>query len=139
MTNFSEIYPWFNKKITDYKFQALSQANAELIMDSYILSASARFDNECRQDLTVSGTTFPNATLTPLEFEIIAEGSVLEWMRPHVNSIDWFEKNFTPNELRSYSPAEQLKVLADTFKLSEGNLDSLKSGYGYRKTIANLG
>jgi hypothetical protein len=115
-TPYSEIYDIFFSMITDYEFLALPTEIQDEILYGWLLNAIASFD-KCKNDLSDRDDILMEFkfTLTEVEKLILAKLMLVNWLNPKLYSLELLRNNITTKDFNSYSNANILKEIRDTY------------------------
>lgn len=136
-TPYSVIDNSFLNKITDDLILTMTDEEIQDMIDSYRISAGAKFkqcnklsdrDDDLRQY---------NQTLTDEEIEILANLMVLEWLKPRINSIEVLKPSMSTKDYRTFSNAKHLDSLIKLKKETLAEIDSLIVSYTYSENSLN--
>ena len=136
-TPYSVIDNSFLNKITDDLILTMTDEEIQDMIDSYRISAGAKFkqcnklsdrDDDLRQY---------NQTLTDEEIEILANLMVLEWLKPRINSIEVLKPSMSTKDYRTFSNAKHLDSLIKLKKETLAEIDSLIVSYTYSENNLN--
>jgi hypothetical protein len=117
----------FLAKITSYDFLTLE--NRQEIVDGYARAACAQFKAVCRAD--------PTENADDEIADIISDGMVVEWLKPHIYRADLFENVLTTRDFSAYSPAELLNRIRETYQMARDEFRRKIKEYSYNH--ADLG
>lgn len=130
---YSDIYGIFTNITSDYKHLNLPTDVQDTIMFGWLRSAITAFDS-CKSDLSDRDDIFQqfNADLTDEEQDILARLMVVEWLSPKLYSIDMLQNRMTPKDWNSYSPANLLKEIRETYTLAKAEARGMVRKYAHR-------
>jgi hypothetical protein len=117
-TPYSKIRNKFIEKITDYDFSKYTDADKDITIDDYMISACSHF-GKCKVNLQDRDETLQQFTgdLSDEDIEIIVDGMIVEWLRPKVLNTDILSNFLNTKELSiAASPASILKEIKDTLQ-----------------------
>lgn len=132
-TPYSKVRLKFMEKISDYNISEYIDSEKDEMIDGYMISSCAHFD-KCKVDLSDRDEVIEqfNGDLTDKIIEIIVEGMIVEWLKPKVLHTDNLSNFLNTKELSLASaPANILKEVKDTLKMSRGEFKRLIREYGY--------
>ncbi|MCR1960212.1 hypothetical protein CWE04_11805 [Thomasclavelia cocleata] len=118
MTEFSEIYERFLKRVEIYSFLNLKIELRERILRSYLDDALARFDGYCKEDLydiNEDKKCF-NYKLNKKAIYLIAENMVVVWLKRERDREENTKNCMSEKDYSIFSPANLLNTLNNTYK-----------------------
>jgi len=129
---FSDIYGIFSNLTTDYKHLQLPAEVQDAILQGWLVLAINSF-KVCKEDLADRDDMFQqfNQDITPEVQSILAKLMIVEWMSPKLYSIDLFKNNLTPKDWNTYSPANLLQQVRETYLLVKRVTQALIKSYDH--------
>lgn len=127
----------FFSKVTDYNFLSFDRDNRIEIVDSYMKRTFAQFNKICKYDLLSRDDTLrelvTNITEEDIDevVDIISEGMLVQWMKPYVYKAENLENILNTKDFTSYSPAELLLRVSDTYKDLKKSFTNMMREYSY--------
>lgn len=128
----------FLSKITEYDFIKLNEHDRTSIIDGYMKRAIAGFKKNCKYDLHSTGDDtirefnidIPDEDIDEIA-EIISEGMVVQWLKPHVNKQELLENVLNTKDFSTYSPAELLLRIGNAYSDAKKTYTQLIREYSY--------
>lgn len=108
-TSVQDIYKRFLAQIGKDVIAELEQELAEELMQIYLEGAISMFDI-CEKDLTIENSLFKE-DLTLNEQYILADGMILYWLKPKINTEKMIDLIITTSDYNIKSPANLLDKL----------------------------
>lgn len=127
----------FLSKVTDYNFLSFDRDNRTEIVDGYMKRAFIQFNKTCKYDLLSRDDTLRElATEISDEdideiVDIVSEGMLVQWMKPYVYKAENLENILNTKDFTSYSPAELLLRVSDTYKELKKSFTNMMREYSY--------
>ena len=137
MTPFSEIYTRFLSQTSSYELVSLDEEELQEEFLPWLLSAIGYFTN-CRKDLFKildKDIEAFDETLDDMEIDILAKHMVHTYIGTYAITEENIAQVLNSRDYRSYSPANQLKVLLETQSKVKSDADLLMSRYSYNVHI----
>lgn len=130
----------FLGKVSEYSFLTISEENRTAIVDGYMKKAFATFKKNCKYDFNTTGNdvtrTFnidvPASDLEEIA-EIVSEGMVVQWLKPYVYKQELLENTLNTKDYSTYSPAELLKRVSDTYAKAQKDYKQAIREYSFNK------
>lgn len=134
-TPYSDIYNIFLDKITDYDIAKLFEADAKEILRRLLKTACRQFHDVCREDLYKLNEIDESfeETLSVDSQEILAELMVVEWLKPRLYKSEFFENALGTKDFSTFSPANLLKEIRETYLSARERARFLIIDYSYKK------
>lgn len=130
-TPYTLINAIFLSKVTDYDFAALTDAQLDSQLLTYLQSATVKF-HHCNNSLVLDNVNSQfDATLTIEEQEILAMLMVIEWMNSKINDTNLMKSTLTDKDFSMFSQANQLKAIIGARKELRGEIHELIRDYTY--------
>lgn len=127
----------FLSKVTEYDFLKLPQFERDQEIIGYMKRACAQFNHMCKYDLTDRddivrefNVEIPENEIDEI-IEIVTEGMVVQWMKPHVNHVDAMSLMLNTTDFYMHSPAEMLYRLTNAYTTAQKNFVRLMREYTY--------
>lgn len=130
-TAFSKIYESFMDKVTDYDLADMSEENAQIIMKSLLNYAVVKFSESCKKNLSLTENDEFTEDLSLMEIDILGEGMVVAWLKPYHNNHDLLRNNLNTKDFTTFSPANLLDKINDTYKMARANFLARIKEYSY--------
>lgn len=130
-TTFATVYQAFMDKVTDYDLALMVEADAKSLMRGYLTQAVVRFLESCTKDLSQTDENGFLETLDIDEIDIISEGMVVAWLRPKRNNLDLLRNALNTKDFTTFSPANLLDKVNETYVTSESRFVSRIKEYSY--------
>ena len=131
-TSFLDIYKVFLEKISDFAILKLEDDEIQNFCRSLLLAALPKI-NPLENDLTYNfeDDTF-NASLLPVEIEIIAIQMVAEWIEPQLNSTLLTKQFIGTKDESFFAQANHIDKLKVMLEYQEARSRKLRRDYMYR-------
>lgn len=127
----------FLAKVTEYDFPIGSFERNEMV-DGYMKRAIAEFKKICKYDLTSTADDVVRefrVEIAPEDVDelanIISEGMLAQWMKPYVYRQENLENVLNTRDFTSYSPAELLLRIKDTYSMVQRGFTNMMREYSY--------
>jgi len=127
----------FLAKVTEYDFPIGSFERNEMV-DGYMKRAIAEFKKICKYDLTSTADDIVREFHVEIATEdmdelanIISEGMLAQWMKPYVYRQENLENVLNTRDFTSYSPAELLLRIKDTYSMVQRGFTNMMREYSY--------
>jgi hypothetical protein len=127
----------FLAKVTEYDFPIGSFERNEMV-DGYMKRAIAEFKKICKYDLTSTADDIVREFHVEIAQEdmdelanIISEGMLAQWMKPYVYRQENLENVLNTRDFTSYSPAELLLRIKDTYSMVQRGFTNMMREYSY--------
>lgn len=127
----------FLAKVTEYDFPIGSYERNELV-DGYMKRAISEFKKICKYDLTKTADDIIREFDVNIADEdidelanIISEGMLVQWMKPYVYKQENLENVLNTRDFSSYSPAELLLRIKDTYSAVQKGFTNMMREYSY--------
>lgn len=127
----------FLAKVTEYDFPIGSFERNEMV-DGYMKRAIAEFKKICKYDLTSTADDIVREFHVEIVQEdidelvnIISEGMLAQWMKPYVYRQENLENVLNTRDFTSYSPAELLLRIKDTYSMVQRGFTNMMREYSY--------
>ena len=128
----------FLQKITEYNFLKFDIGTRQDIVDGYIRHAAQQFavvcksaniviDNENREISFVGETDIDRDEIV----DIIAEGMLVQWMKPYMYKQENLENMLNSTDFSSYSPAELLKRVHGVYDMCKKDFTNRIRNYSF--------
>jgi hypothetical protein len=127
-TPFSDVYGFFTRKVTDYSFINMTEAELNAILYELMQSAVVKFKS-CKQNIFNRDDTSFSVDLTDEEKEIIGTLMVVEWLTNKVASTQLLSMVMSDKEFKWSSQAQQLKELRQLRESMEEEANDLIKMY----------
>lgn len=127
----------FLSKVTDYNFLSLDRDNRTEIVDEYMKRAFTQFNKICKYDLFNRDDILRELSIDIAEedideiADIVSEGMLVQWMKPYVYKAENLENILNTKDFTSYSPAELLLRVSDTYKELKKSFTNMMREYSY--------
>lgn len=134
-TPVQDIYKIFLSQIGKDLISELKQEVAEDIMMTYLLGATVEFD-KCKKDLTINEDNI----LGDLEIDekfILADGMIIYWLQPKINTEEVIRNRITDRDYSSNSPANLLDKLIKLRDQTERRLSKRLRKYSWKDVKVN--
>lgn len=127
-------------KVTEYSLAGLADMDRTYIVDGYMKRALAdsTFRKVCRYDFSKTAddcTREFNVDVADGDLdeivEIISEGMVCQWLKPLTYTYDNLSNVLNTRDFTTYSPAELLKRIGDTYSTAQRNFIFKIREYSY--------
>lgn len=128
----------FLGKITDFNFITMREDSRQQTIDEYMKRACSQFGKVCKHDI-ISGDDNARELYCDIEdtaeleeiIDIVSEGMVVQWMKPFVYKSENLENILNTKDYESYSPAELLYRIKDTYKEVKAEFEQMVLRYSY--------
>lgn len=127
----------FLAKVTEYDFPIGSFERNEMV-DGYMKRAIAEFKKICKYDLTSTADDIVREFHVEIAQDdmdelanIISEGMLAQWMKPYVYRQENLENVLNTRDFTSYSPAELLLRIKDTYSMVQRGFTNMMREYSY--------
>lgn len=141
-SEYDGIYSRFLLRVTDYEFSGFSEHLAKEMMNGWMKATLSRpYVRRLFSSLTVDddGEMVEFELKNPIDDasdqdfveEIIAEGMVVQWLTPKVQSVLNVSQIFTNSEQEFYSQSAHLKEIKSLLDSTKANLRKLIRDRGY--------
>ena len=129
-TEFQEIMDSFLSKITDYDFLSYSDVELESELKQLLKPTIAKFitNNTIKFD---SELNLFNRELEPLEVEILADGMVVEWLKPKINTLTLIKQSMGTKDFSLTSQANHLDKLMSLQKETKNEFSYWRNRIGF--------
>lgn len=127
----------FLSKVTDYNFLSFDRDNRTEIVDEYMKRAFTQFNKICKYDLFNRDDMLRELSIDIAEedideiADIVSEGMLVQWMKPYVYKAENLENILNTKDFTSYSPAELLLRVSDTYKELKKSFTNMMREYSY--------
>lgn len=127
----------FLSKVTDYNFLSFDRDNRTEIVDEYMKRAFTQFNKICKYDLFNRDDILRELSIDIAEedideiADIVSEGMLVQWMKPYVYKAENLENILNTKDFTSYSPAELLLRVSDTYKELKKSFTNMMREYSY--------
>lgn len=120
MTYYDEVYENFKDKITDPDLLVYTAEIQEEILEALLLKACSRFKRVCAIDLSDRDDILKgfNVDLDDETMDILSEIMVEYWLKPYVNNVDNLRNTLNTKDFSSFSPANLLNAIQNTYDTS---------------------
>jgi hypothetical protein len=128
----------FLSKISEFELLQLAYEDRTDVVDGYLHRAVSAFRKNCLYPL---GGSFDD---TNREFsveidgedvdelvDIVSEGMVVQWLKPYVYQQENLQNALNTRDFTTYSPAELLKRVGDTYKKAQDDFTQMIREYSY--------
>lgn len=130
-TTYAEVYNAFLDKVTDYDLALMVETDAQSLMHGYLTQAVVRFLESCNKDLSQTDENGFTETLDIDEIDILSEGMVVAWLRPRRNNLDLLRNALNTKDFTTFSPANLLDKVNETYITSETRFVSRIKEYSF--------
>ena len=132
-TPYSDVIDIFLIKVSDYDLPKLEELEREEIVSSYMKSACSKFKS-CKVNLDDVNDELKqfNQSLTFDIIDIISEGMITEWLKPKVMNSEILKNSLSTKDFSLYSPANLLKEMRETLKISKADYRSMINDYSFK-------
>lgn len=127
----------FLSKVTEYDFPIDSFERNEMV-DGYMKMAIAEFKKICKYDFTSTADDIVrefNVEIAQEDMDelvnIISEGMLAQWMKPYVYRQENLENILNTRDFTSYSPAELLLRVKETYGMVQRGFTNMMREYSY--------
>lgn len=138
-TAFTDIYSSFLDKVNDYDLADMVQADAQEFMRGLLNQAVIRFLESCKKDLTQTDNSGFTEDLDLMEIDILTEGMIEAWLKPIRNNLDLLRNSLSTKDFTTFSPANLLDKVNNTFTMVHANFLSRIKEYSFiRNDVGDL-
>lgn len=127
----------FLDKITEYDFITLDKETCIELIDNYMRRACSQFNHICiydlstRDDLTRTfNIDIPEEDIDEV-VDIVTEGMVVQWLKPYTYKSENLENVLNTTDYTTYSPAELLLRITNTYKMAKRDFRNMIVEYSY--------
>lgn len=127
----------FLDKVEEYKFIALPKENRIQIVDGYMKRACSQFKKICKYDIANGdddarefAIDIPSEDIDEI-VDIVSEGMVVQWLKPYLYKQELLENALNTRDFSTYSPAELLLRVGDTYKKAQKDYMNMIREYSY--------
>lgn len=139
MTAYTTIYNSFLDKVNDYDLADMTAELAQTSMRSWLNQAVVRFLESCKKDLTQTEEGGFTEDLDLMEIDILTEGMVEAWLKPIRNNLDLLRNALSTKDFTTFSPANLLDKVNDTYSMAHANFLSRIKEYSFiRNDVGDL-
>ena len=139
MTAYTTIYNSFLDKINDYDLADMTAELAQTSMRGWLNQAVVRFLESCKKDLTQTEEGGFTEDLDLMEIDILTEGMVEAWLKPIRNNLDLLRNALSTKDFTTFSPANLLDKVNDTYSMAHANFLSRIKEYSFiRNDVGDL-
>lgn len=139
MTAYTTIYNSFLDKVNDYDLADMTEAMAQTSMRGWLNQAVVRFLESCKKDLTQTEEGGFTEDLDLMEIDILTEGMVEAWLKPIRNNLDLLRNALSTKDFTTFSPANLLDKVNDTYSMAHANFLSRIKEYSFiRNDVGDL-
>lgn len=139
MTAYTTIYNSFLDKVNDYDLADMTAELAQTSMRGWLNQAVVRFLESCKKDLTQTEEGGFTADLDLMEIDILTEGMVEAWLKPIRNNLDLLRNALSTKDFTTFSPANLLDKVNDTYSMAHANFLSRIKEYSFiRNDVGDL-
>lgn len=139
MTAYTTIYNSFLDKVNDYDLADMTEAMAQTSMRGWLNQAVVRFLESCKKDLTQTEEGGFTEDLDLMEIDILTEGMVEAWLKPIRNNLDLLRNALSTKDFTTFSPANLLDKINDTYSMAHANFLSRIKEYSFiRNDVGDL-
>lgn len=128
----------FLMKISEFELLSLEIPDRTAIVDEYLKQAIADFRHVCQYDFVTTRNDETRQFDVEVEPEdvdelvgIISEGMVVQWLKPYVNKQELLENILNTRDFTTYSPAELLYRVRDTYEKARREYTNMIREYSY--------
>lgn len=130
-TAYTKIYESFLDKVEDYDLADMVEEDAEQLMLGWLKQAVVKFGESCKKDLhEVDGDSFVG-DLDENEIDILSEGMIEAWLKPRRNNLELLKNGLNTKDFTTFSPANLLDKVNDTYLQAHANYLSRIKEYSY--------
>ena len=141
-SEYENIYSRFLLRVTDFDFSGLSEHLARDMMNGWLKATLSRpYVRRLFSALTVDDDgemiefelRYPVDEVSDQDFieEVLAEGMVVQWLTPKVQSVLSVQQIFTNSEQQYYSQSAHLKETKHLLETTKANLRKMIRDRGY--------
>lgn len=139
MTAYTTIYNSFLDKVNDYDLADMTAELAQASMRGWLNQAVVRFLESCKKDLTQTEEGGFTEDLDLMEIDILTEGMVEAWLKPIHNNLDLLRNALSTKDFTTFSPANLLDKVNDTYSMAHANFLSRIKEYSFiRNDVGDL-
>lgn len=139
MTAYTTIYNSFLDKVNDYDLADMTAELAQTSMRGWLNQAVVRFLESCKKDLTQTEEVGFSEDLDLMEIDILTEGMVEAWLKPIRNNLDLLRNALSTKDFTTFSPANLLDKVNDTYSMAHANFLSRIKEYSFiRNDVGDL-
>ena len=139
MTAYTTIYNSFLDKVNDYDLADMTAELAQTSMRGWLNQAVVRFLESCKKDLTQTEEGGFTEDLDLMEIDILTEGMVEAWLKPIRNNLDLLRNSLNTKDFTTFSPANLLDKVNNTFAMAHANFLSRIKEYSFiRNDVGDL-
>lgn len=139
MTAYTTIYNSFLDKVNDYDLADMTAELAQISMRGWLNQAVVRFLESCKKDLTQTEEGGFTEDLDLMEIDILTEGMVEAWLKPIRNNLDLLRNALSTKDFTTFSPANLLDKVNDTYSMAHANFLSRIKEYSFiRNDVGDL-
>lgn len=139
MTAYTTIYNSFLDKVNDYDLADMTAELAQTSMRGWLNQAVVRFLESCKKDLTQTEEGGFAEDLDLMEIDILTEGMVEAWLKPIRNNLDLLRNALSTKDFTTFSPANLLDKVNDTYSMAHANFLSRIKEYSFiRNDVGDL-
>lgn len=139
MTAYTTIYNSFLDKVNDYDLADMTAELAQTSMRGWLNQAIVRFLESCKKDLTQTEEGGFSEDLDLMEIDILTEGMVEAWLKPIRNNLDLLRNALSTKDFTTFSPANLLDKVNDTYSMAHANFLSRIKEYSFiRNDVGDL-
>lgn len=139
MTAYTTIYSSFLDKVNDYDLADMTAELAQTSMRGWLNQAVVRFLESCKKDLTQTEEGGFTEDLDLMEIDILTEGMVEAWLKPMRNNLDLLRNALSTKDFTTFSPANLLDKVNDTYSMAHANFLSRIKEYSFiRNDVGDL-
>lgn len=139
MTAYTTIYNSFLDKVNDYDLADMTAELAQTSMRGWLNHAVVRFLESCKKDLTQTEEGGFTEDLDLMEIDILTEGMVEAWLKPIRNNLDLLRNALSTKDFTTFSPANLLDKVNDTYSMAHANFLSRIKEYSFiRNDVGDL-
>ena len=139
MTAYTTIYNSFLDKVNDYDLADMTETMAQTSMRGWLNQAVVRFLESCKKDLTQTEEGGFSEDLDLMEIDILTEGMIEAWLKPIRNNLDLLRNALSTKDFTTFSPANLLDKVNDTYTMAHANFLSRIKEYSFiRNDVGDL-
>jgi hypothetical protein len=139
MTAYTTIYNSFLDKVNDYDLADMTAELAQTSTRGWLNQAVVRFLESCKKDLTQTEEGGFTEDLDLMEIDILTEGMVEAWLKPIRNNLDLLRNALSTKDFTTFSPANLLDKVNDTYSMAHANFLSRIKEYSFiRNDVGDL-
>ena len=127
----------FLDKITDYNFVEMDGQIKRELIDQYMKRSITQFNKVCEYDLSdrndeerIFNADIPEYDIDEIA-DIVSEGMVMNWLKPYTYKSENLENVLNTRDFSSYSPAELLLRISNTYKMVKRDFKNMCLEYSY--------